>query len=125
MAPLSPVKDFSGAKVGISFTIFNLSLNNSLAETPPAMQMDLVSGYFSRAFWRFFIRISVAVFSKEAAKSFTCCSVKRFLSSWEGKEIGFPTAFWTSLRTAVLRPEKEKSRSLYLVSPRFGEESLG
>lgn len=52
----------------------------------------------------------MAVFWKEAAKSDFCWSVRRFLSSWEGKEMGLLTDFWTSRSTAVLRPEKEKSR---------------
>ena len=57
------------------------------------------------------MRISVAVDWKDAAKSAICFFVSLAASSWEGKEIGRFSSFWIERRTAVLRPEKEKSRS--------------
>ena len=52
----------------------------------------------------------MAVFWKEAARSDFCWSERSGASWWEGKEMGWFTVFWTWRRTAVLRPEKEKSR---------------
>lgn len=109
MAALSPERDGEGKKTFNSFVAF--SLNSPLAETPPAKTIDFVSGYFLRARESFSRRISIAVFSKLAAKSATSASERRFLSSEEGKSIPTPTSFWTALKTAVFRPEKEKSRS--------------
>lgn len=75
-----------------------------------------------RASWSFSKRISQAVDSKEAAKSAFCWAVRWLASSWDGVVIGKLQSAWTARRTAVLRPEKEKSRpsslgwgSLYLV----------
>ena len=72
--------------------------------------MDLVSGYSVRASCNFSSRMSTAVCSKEAAKSAICSGDKRGASSWEGKEMGRFKDSWTALKTAVFRPEKEKSR---------------
>lgn len=63
-----------------------------------------------RAVCIFSSKISTAVCSKEAARSAICWSVKRFLRSDEGCEIGTFAIFWTVRRKAVFRPEKLKSR---------------
>ena len=68
MAALSPERVAEG-KSAEYFCAF--SRNNWLAETPPAKAMDLTSGYSFRAISSFSRRISVATFSKDAAKSAT------------------------------------------------------
>ena len=73
MAALSPEKDLSGNKTSNSVAAF--SRKKSLAETPPAIMMDL-QGYFWVAEVSFSRRMSMAVFWKEAAKSATCCLVR-------------------------------------------------
>ena len=52
----------------------------------------------------------MAVCSNEAAKSAICSGVSKVFKSFEGKSRPTPTSFWTWRRTAVFRPEKEKSR---------------
>ncbi len=63
-----------------------------------------------RARLSFSKRMSQAVAWKEAAKSDFCWAVKWFCSSYDGVVMGKLQAFWTARRTAVLSPEKEKSR---------------
>ena len=97
MAPLSPEKCGSGKK-SLIFVLsleFCCSMNfvkswrrRWLAETPPAMMRVLVSGFCFRASLIFSIRISVAVCSKEAAKSAFCCGLRSSANFDEGKEIG-------------------------------------
>lgn len=85
-------------------------LNRLLAETPPAMTIDWVSEYCWRAKESFSRRMSMAVCSKEAEKLAICSGERSEARLWEGKEMGFFSSFWTERRTAVFRPEKEKSR---------------
>ena len=81
VAGVSPILAARCRKDPAKLTSIAACLNRALALTPPAMTMDLTSGYFSAAFWRFSRRMSTAVCSKLAAKSATCCLVRWFLRS--------------------------------------------
>ena len=61
--------------------LFIFFLNSSLAETPPAKTMDLVSGYCLRARVSFSRRMSMAVCWNEAEKSAICWELRCFLKS--------------------------------------------
>ena len=54
--------------------------------------------------------MSRALSWKEAAKSAICWDESWAASSEDGVEMGRFSSFWTARRTAVLGPEKEKSR---------------
>ena len=85
MAALSPEKLGLGKKIEVLFSVVFAFLRRSwLAETPPAMTTDLVSGKSDKARFSFSSRISQAVSSKEAAKSATCPDVRWLARSCEG-----------------------------------------
>ena len=72
MAPLSPDSFGAGKKTSGCCSPEKRLRSSWLAETPPAKTMEFVSGCLARARVSFSWRMSMAVFSKLAAKSEIC-----------------------------------------------------